>query len=142
MRSSIRAMVRKEMLAMPPDILAPVHERDFLIGHKAVMDDYEQYGGEHSMARTVGILCDHFPRLSEKPSKIMTRIQALTKILNHPLMKAWKIEGLPEGGILLEETVLRVAARHPVTVTETDWLFEPQSFFSEVLKRAKRTADG
>jgi len=124
------------------DILAPIPERDFLTGHKAVVDAHEQRGGKRSMERTIGILCDHFPRTSGKPSQIMVRMQALIHVFDHPLMKAWRMGGLPEGNILLEETVLRVAARHPVTVTEKDWIFEPESFFAEVLKRAKRAGRG
>lgn len=68
----------------------------------------------------------------------MIRMQALAKIFDHTLMKAWKTGGLSDDGVLLDETVLRVAARHPITQTQKDWFFESGSFFGEVLKRSKR----
>lgn len=119
-------------------LLAAVPERDFLWGHKVVEDAHEQTPAEKSMERTMGILCTHFDRKSQTPARIMIRMQALIEILDLPLMKAWKAEGLPNGGVLLHETVFRVAARHPITVSEETWSFEPDSFLNEVLRRSKR----
>jgi hypothetical protein len=114
----------------------PVPERDFLNAHKAVIEAIERDPRERSMERTMGILCDHFPRKSGKPAQVMFRMQALAEIWEHPLMKAWKEDGLPDGGALIDEVVFRVAARHPVSTDEDRWYFEPESFFREVLRRA------
>ncbi len=130
--------MERETRAARDRMFAPVPERDFLTGHNAVVEYHETHGGERSMERTLGILCNHFPRKTGKPTQIVMRMQALQPIFDHPLMRAWKVDGLPEGGVLMEETVLRVAARHPVTVTEREWLFEPEAFFAEVLRRARQ----
>jgi hypothetical protein len=83
-----------------------------------------------------------FPRKSGKPAQIMLRMQALMSVWDHPLMKAWKDERRPEDGEMVEETVFKVAARHPLRKTETDIGFDPESFFAEILKRAKREGNG
>lgn len=41
-------------------IVAAVAERDFLLGHKAVLEDREQNGGERSVEHTIGVLYNHF----------------------------------------------------------------------------------
>ena len=127
---------------MALDLTGPVPERDFLTGHRAVIADHDQHGGERSIERTLGILCGLFPRKSGKPARIMIRMQALASVWDHPLMKAWKTEGLPEGGMLIEETIFKVAARHPLYRSESDFGFDPHSFFAAVLKRAKRQGNG
>lgn len=127
---------------MTIDLLGAVPERDFLNAHRAVIADHDENSGERSMERTLGLLCSLFPRKSSKPAQIMLRMQALTSVWDHPLMKAWKDEGLPEDGALVEETIFKVAARHPLRKTETSFGFDPESFFAEVLKRAKREGNG
>lgn len=122
---------------MIDSMLAPIPERDFLMAHRAVTAAYTDNERERSFERTMGILLGLFPRKSMKPAKVMMRMRALMEVLDHPLMKAWTAGNLPEGGVMIHETVLRVAARHPVSRNESD-IFEPETFFAEVLKRSKR----
>lgn len=123
-------------------LLGPVPERDLLSAHRAVIAEYDENGGERSMERTVGLLCSLFPPKSSKPARIMVRMQALKSVWDHPLMKAWKANGVPGGGSLVEETILKVAATHPLIMTATDIGFNPDSFFEAVLRRAKREGSG
>lgn len=69
-------------------VLAAVPERDFLLASEVVTGDREQRGGEGSMERAIGVLCDHFPRMSGIPARVVVRMQALITILDHPLMRA------------------------------------------------------
>lgn len=119
------------------DLFAPVPERDFLRGYQAVIDDYDARGGERSMERSMGVLCQLFPRTSGTPARIMLRMRALLGVWDHPLMKGWKQDIGTEGEALIEDSVLKVAARHPLAPTER-LEFDPETFFREVLRRCER----
>jgi hypothetical protein len=112
----------------------PVAVDDFIEAQRTVTAAYEREPGEPSLDRTIAILVEHFgqDRIDIVPT-IMLRTRALARLREHAMMRPWLLAGSADAAVVLDEAVLKVAARHPVTAVECRWGFEPGSFFSEVL---------
>jgi hypothetical protein len=115
-------------------VVPPVAAADFIEAQRTVTAAYEREPGEPSIDRTIGILVDHFgeDRIDLVPT-IMLRTRALAHLREHAMMRPWLLSGPAGAAVVLDEAVLKVAARHPFTAIESRWGFEPDSFFSAVL---------
>jgi hypothetical protein len=112
----------------PRDPHAPVTECDFLHGYRFV------YGLTHDDPKRLRLMMlerleKAFPFHPALPERILLRLGALAEIWRHPVMESWKTAPATAA---LGDTVLRVAASHPMSAT--GW-FDPQSFFAEMLRR-------
>jgi hypothetical protein len=125
------------MSDMPIDrVVPPVAVEDFIDAQRTVTAAYQRDSGELSVDRTIGILVDHFgeARVEIIPT-IMLRTRALAQLRGHAMMRPWILSSAGGPALVLDETVLKVAAQHPVTAVESRWGFEPDSFFSQVLEQ-------
>ena len=124
------------MLKKVPEMFRPVPVADFMTAQRIVHETYSSEGGERSTERTCSILIKKFKNNESIAHRIMTRMHAFRHLYEDPRMRAWKIEGSPGQGALINGAILCAIAETAFVQIDGDWKFDPNTFFDHVLRDA------
>jgi hypothetical protein len=128
----MKEMTRKRKF----DMSGPVPERDLILAHNHVHETIEREGGESSMERVMAILLAQYRGRDGKAARIYLRITAMIEAMKDPRIKAWSLGKTDDGAIMIDELLMRVAARLPLK--DSGIGFDADEFYKEVLRRSKR----
>ena len=115
----------------------PVDPEHILEAHQKVVADREEFGSAEPTASVVGLFVK---RMEPKAILDIThRLYALANFLHHGAAKEWLIKETGSKFILVNEAVLRAAARAPLMEAEymKDMSFDPKTFMPIVLEEAE-----
>jgi hypothetical protein len=117
--------------------IPPVDPERILEAHQKVVADREEFGSVEPMASVVGLFVK---RMEPKAILDIThRLYALANFLHRGEANEWLVKETGSEFILVNEALLRAAARAPLMEAEymKDMSFDPQTFMPVVLEEAE-----
>lgn len=123
---------KRRMKSVPPV------DPEFVIeAHRKVVADREEYGSADPMVSIVGLFAKRME--PDDVLKIAHRMYALANFLHRGEANEWLIKDTGSDYILVNDAVLRAAARAPLSEAEymRDMSFDPKTFMPIVLEEAE-----
>lgn len=113
-------------------LIGPISGKDLMDAH-AYIHGFLDVDAQPDSLLILTAVARKYPRSSDKAYRIGCRLIALLEVIEHPMVRAWSFGTGGYGRIMIDELLFKVAARHRLRADTIR--FEPDSFYSEMLRR-------